>query len=59
MRLDALAAMLTRLLEQLGLQRPTGARYRLTPRVRSLVGALRGAMVDEEDYLQHLEAKCR
>lgn len=29
----------------------------LTPRVRSLVGALVGAKVDERDYRRHLEKK--
>lgn len=29
----------------------------LTPRVRSLVGALSGAKVDERDYRRHLEQK--
>lgn len=28
-----------------------------TPRVRSLVGALKGATVDEDDYRRHLEEK--
>lgn len=31
----------------------------LTPRVRSLIGSLRGASVDEEDYRRHLEEKYR
>jgi len=29
----------------------------LTPRVKSLLGALSGAMVDEQDYRKHLEDK--
>jgi hypothetical protein len=31
----------------------------LTPRVRSLLGALSGPGVDEQDYLRHLEDKHR
>lgn len=31
----------------------------LTPRVRSLLGALRGADVTEQDYREHLEEKHR
>ncbi len=31
----------------------------VSPRVRSLVGALNGATVDEEDYRRHLEEKYR
>lgn len=31
----------------------------VSPRVRSLVGALKGATVDEEDYRRHLEEKYR
>jgi hypothetical protein len=30
-----------------------------SPRVRSLVGVLKGATVDEEDYRRHLEEKYR
>jgi hypothetical protein len=35
----------------------TGAE--LTPRVRSLLGVLAGASVDERDYLRHIEEKSR
>jgi hypothetical protein len=31
----------------------------LTPRVRSLLGSLKGAAVDEQDYRRHLEDKHR
>jgi hypothetical protein len=31
----------------------------LTPRVRSLIGVLSGAVVDEQDYRRHLEEKYR
>ncbi len=31
----------------------------LTPRVRSLIGSLRGATATEEDYHRHLEEKYR
>lgn len=31
----------------------------LTPRVRSLVGSLKGAAATEEDYRRHIEAKHR
>lgn len=29
----------------------------ITPRVRSLIGALKGSIVDEDDYRRHLERK--
>ncbi len=32
---------------------------KITPRVRSLVGALKGAKVTQEDYRRHLEDKYR
>jgi hypothetical protein len=31
----------------------------ITPRVRSLIGSLKGATATEEDYRQHLEEKYR
>lgn len=31
----------------------------LTPRVRAMIGSLKGASVTEEDYRQHLEEKYR
>lgn len=31
----------------------------LTPRVRAMIGALKGASVTEEDYRRHLEEKYR
>ncbi len=31
----------------------------LTPRVRAMIGSLKGASVTEEDYRQHLEDKYR
>jgi len=34
-------------------------RKEITPRVRSLFGALAGAKVSEDDYRRHLEAKHR
>jgi hypothetical protein len=34
-------------------------REEMTPRVRSLFGALAGAKVSEDDYRRHLEAKHR
>jgi hypothetical protein len=32
---------------------------KITPRVRSLIGSLKGAAVTEEDYRRHLEDKYR
>lgn len=37
----------------------TAAPTELTPRVRSLLGALRGAEVSQKDYRDHLEKKHR
>ncbi len=37
--------------------RPPANEAALTPVVRSLKGALRGAEIDEDDYLRHLEEK--
>jgi hypothetical protein len=37
--------------------REDAADTELTPRVRSLLGALSGAAVDEQDYRRHLENK--
>jgi len=34
-------------------------RKEITPRVRSLIGALAGSKVSESDYKRHLEAKHR
>lgn len=31
----------------------------LTPRVRAMIGSLKGASITEEDYLKHLEDKYR
>jgi len=31
----------------------------LTPRVRAMIGSLKGASITEEDYRQHLEDKYR
>ncbi|TVR65524.1 MAG: antitoxin [Candidatus Competibacteraceae bacterium] len=37
--------------------REDAADTELTPRVRSLLGALSGAAIDEQDYRRHLENK--
>jgi len=39
--------------------RRTRREPRLSPRVRALAGALKGAKVTEADYLRHLEQKYR
>lgn len=37
----------------------SGANANITPRVQALVGSLKGAPVEEEDYRRHLEEKYR